>query len=80
MNTQGAKEPDIEAALGGALGATGAAQEQALTDLDRAITEHARYIPVYEDFIYFGYNADKVKEPVLSGTNGYFVLSGMQPA
>jgi hypothetical protein len=35
---------------------------------------------VYEDFIYFGYNADKVEEPVLSGTNGYFVLSGMQPA
>jgi peptide/nickel transport system substrate-binding protein len=80
MNTQGAKEPDIEAALGGALAATGDAQEQALTDLDRAITEHAWYIPVYEDFIYFGYNADKVEEPVLSGTNGYFVLAGMQPA
>ena len=80
MNTQGAKEPDIEAALGGALGATGDAQEQALTDLNRAITEHAWYIPVYEDFIYIGYNADKVSEPVLSGTNGYFVLSGIQPA
>jgi peptide/nickel transport system substrate-binding protein len=80
MNTQGAKEPDIEAALGGALGATGDAQEQALTDLNRAITEHAWYIPVYEDFIYVGYNADKVGEPVLSGTNGYLVLSGIQPA
>jgi peptide/nickel transport system substrate-binding protein len=80
MNTQQAKEPDIEAALGGALGATGDAQEQALTDLNRAITEHAWYIPVYEDFIYVGYNADKVGEPVLSGTNGYLVLSGIQPA
>jgi peptide/nickel transport system substrate-binding protein len=80
MNTQGAKEPDIEAALGGALGTTGDAQEQALTDLNRAITEHAWYIPVYEDFIYVGYNADKVSEPVLSGTNGYFILSGIQPA
>ena len=38
MNTQGAKEPEIEAALGAALGATGDAQEQALTDLNRAIT------------------------------------------
>ena len=76
MNMQGAKEPEIEAALGAALGATGDAQEQALTDLNRAITENGWYIPVYEDFTYVGYNADKVAEPAFAGTNNYLVLSG----
>ena len=71
MNTQGATEPEIEAALGGALGATGDAQEQALTDLNRAITENGWYIPVYEDFTYVGYNADTVGEPAFAGTNNY---------
>ncbi len=80
MNTQGAKEPEIEAALGGALGATGDAQEQALTDLNRAITENAWYIPVYEDFTYVGYNADTVAEPAFAGTNNYLVTSAIQPA
>jgi peptide/nickel transport system substrate-binding protein len=80
MNTQGAKEPEIEAALGGALGATGDAQEQALTALNRAITANAWYIPVYEDFTYYGYNAEKVAEPSFAGTNNYLVLSAIQPA
>jgi peptide/nickel transport system substrate-binding protein len=80
MNTQGAKEPDIEASLGGALGATGDAQKQALTALNRAITEHAWYVPIYEDFTYYGYNADKVAAPVFAGTNNYLVLSEIQPA
>jgi peptide/nickel transport system substrate-binding protein len=80
MNTQGAKEPDIEASLGAALGATGDAQVQALTALNRAITEHAWYIPVYEDFTYFGYNADKVAEPSFAGTNNYLSLASIQPA
>ena len=80
MNTQGATEPEIEAALGGALGATGDAQEQALTDLNRAITENAWYIPVYEDFTYVGYNADTVAEPAFAGTNNYLVISAIQPA
>ena len=76
MNTQGAKEPEIEAALGAALGATGDAQEQALTDLNRAITANGWYIPVYEDFTYAGYNADKVAEPAFAGTNNYLVPPG----
>ena len=80
MNTQGAKEPDIEQSLGAALGATGDAQKQALTDLNRAITEHAWYIPVYEDFTYYGYNAAKVAEPKFAGTNNYLVLSAVTPA
>jgi peptide/nickel transport system substrate-binding protein len=80
MNTQGATEPDIEAALGAALGATGDAQEQALTDLNRAITEHAWFIPVYEDFTYIGYNADSVAEPALAGQTATLVLSEIQPA
>jgi peptide/nickel transport system substrate-binding protein len=79
MNMQGAKEPEIEQALGAALGATGDAQEQALTDLNRAITENAWYIPVYEDFTYVGYNADTVAEPAFAGTNNYLVTSAIQP-
>src|SRR3712207_7708581 len=39
LNTQGAKEPEIEAALGGALGATGDAQEQALTRSEEHTSE-----------------------------------------
>ena len=80
MNLQHAKDPEIEGALGKALGSTGADQEQALEDLNRAITEKAWYIPAYEDFIYFGYNKDKVAEPKFAGTNGYLVLSAIQPA
>ncbi|HLM04536.1 MAG TPA: ABC transporter substrate-binding protein [Blastococcus sp.] len=80
MNVQGAKEPEIEAALGGALGATGDAQEQALTDLNRALTANGWVAPAYEDFTYVGYNADKVSEPAFAGTNNYFVLQAVQPA
>jgi peptide/nickel transport system substrate-binding protein len=80
MNMQGAKEPEIESALGAALGASGDAQEQALTDLNRAITANGWYIPVYEDFTYFGYNADTVAPPEFAGTNNYLVLKAIAPA
>ena len=80
MNYQEAKEPEIEAALGGSLGGTGDARDQALSDLNRAITENGWYIPVYEDFSYYGYNAEKVAEPAFAGTNNYLVLSAIQPA
>jgi peptide/nickel transport system substrate-binding protein len=80
MNMQGAKEPEIEGALGAALGASGEAQEQALTDLNRALTANGWYIPVYEDFTYFGYNADTVAPPEFAGTNNYLVLKAIQPA
>ncbi|RZU32069.1 ABC transporter substrate-binding protein [Blastococcus saxobsidens] len=80
MNMQGAKEPEIESSLGAALGAKGEAQEQALTDLNRALTANGWYIPVYEDFTHTGYNADKVAEPAYAGTNSYLVLSDIEPA
>jgi peptide/nickel transport system substrate-binding protein len=80
MNTQQAKEPEIDAALGGALGGTGDAQVQALTDLNAALTNNGWFVPLYEDFIYAGYNADEVAEPVFAGTNGYLVLSEIKPA
>jgi len=80
MNTQGAKEPEIEQALGAALGATGDAQKQALTDLNRAITSNAWYIPVYEDFTYYGYDAKKVSAPAFAGANNYLVLSSIKAA
>ena len=80
LNTKGAKEPEIEAAMGGALGATGDVQQQALTDLNTALTANAWVAPAYEDFTYFGYNPEKVAEPSFAGTNNYFVLSSIQPA
>jgi peptide/nickel transport system substrate-binding protein len=80
VNAQKAHDPAIDGALGKALGATGADQEAALKDLNRALTEKAWYIPVYEDFIYFGYNAKKVSEPGLAGTNGYLVLNSITAA
>ncbi|WP_369252738.1 ABC transporter substrate-binding protein [Geodermatophilus amargosae] len=80
MNMQGAAEPEIEGSLGAALGATGDAQEQALTDLNRAITANGWFVPVYEDFTYAGYNAESVAEPSFAGANNYLVLSEIQPA
>ncbi|MCZ2814159.1 ABC transporter substrate-binding protein [Modestobacter sp. VKM Ac-2979] len=80
MNMQGATEPEIQSALGAALGATGDAREQALGDLNRAIAENGWYIPVYEDYAYTGYNAEKVAEPSYAGTNNYLVLSEVEPA
>jgi peptide/nickel transport system substrate-binding protein len=80
MNMQQATEPEIEQSLGAALGATGDAQAEALTALNRAITANGWYIPVYEDFTYYGYNADKVAPPQFAGTNNYLVLSAITPA
>lgn len=80
MNIQQAKEPEIESALGAALGASGAAQEQALSDLNRAITANGWYVPIYEDFTYFGYNAERVATPEFAGANNYLVLSSIKPA
>lgn len=80
MNATKAHDPAIDAALGKALGATGADQETAAKALNRAITERGWYIPVYEDFIYYGYNAKTVAKPGMAGTNGYLVLSEIKPA
>jgi peptide/nickel transport system substrate-binding protein len=80
MNLQKASDPAIGAPLGKALGSSGADQESALKDLNDAITNQGWYIPVYEDFIYMGYNADKVSKPSFAGTNGWFVLSALAPA
>jgi peptide/nickel transport system substrate-binding protein len=79
-NLQKASDPNIEAALGAALGATGDAQQGALKDLNAAITNDGWYIPVYEDFTYTGYNKAKVAEPDWAGTNNYLVLSSITPA
>jgi peptide/nickel transport system substrate-binding protein len=79
-NLQHATDPNIEAALGQALGATGDAQNGALKSLNAAITNDGWYIPVYEDFTYTGYNKAKVAEPAWAGTNNYLVLSSITPA
>ncbi|GAB4079232.1 ABC transporter substrate-binding protein [Modestobacter muralis] len=80
VNLQKATDPAIEGSLGAALGATGDAQETALTQLNAAITDRGWFIPVYEDFIYTGYNAEKVGAPAFAGDNGFLVLSSLTPA
>jgi peptide/nickel transport system substrate-binding protein len=79
-NLQHATNPDIEQALGAALGATGEAQAAALKDLNAAITNDGWYIPIYEDYTYFGYNKAKVAAPAFAGANNYLVLSEITPA
>ena len=56
-----------------------AERQQALTDLNRAITANGWYIPVYEDFTYFGYNPETVAEPVF-GAVTYLDLASIEPA
>lgn len=80
MNLQKATDADIEGALGAALGTTGADQEAALKTLNAAITEKAWYLPIYEDFLYAGYNPAKVSEPKWAGTNAWLVLPSITPA
>ncbi|MGY1625166.1 ABC transporter substrate-binding protein [Geodermatophilus sp. SYSU D00965] len=80
MNLQKASEPAIESNLGAALGSTGAEQETALTQLNHAISEQGWYIPVYEDFLYLGYNADKIAEPSFAGTSGRLDLTSISSA
>ena len=79
-NLQKATDPAVEGALGKALGSTGAEQESALKELNAAITNSGWYIPVYEDFTYAGYNADKVAEPKWAGTNNFLVLQSITSA
>ena len=71
---------NCQSASASALGSSGEAKEQALSDLNRAIAENGWYIPVYEDYAYTGYNAEKVAEPPYAGTNNYLVLSEVEPA
>jgi peptide/nickel transport system substrate-binding protein len=76
-NLQKASDPAVQGALGKALGSTGAEQEAALKDLNASITNSGWYLPVYEDFTYTGYNADKVAEPKWAGTNNFLVLQSI---
>ena len=80
MNLQKASDPDIGSALGKALSSSGAEQATALKALNDAITNKGWYLPIYEDFIYTGYNAKKVAVPAYAGTNGWLVLTSIKPA
>jgi peptide/nickel transport system substrate-binding protein len=80
MNLQKASDPNIESALGAALGGTGSAKDDALRQLDAAVTNDGWYIPFYETFINFGYDSAKVAKPAVSPTYGYVVLASVEPA
>jgi peptide/nickel transport system substrate-binding protein len=80
MNLQKAADPAIASALGSALGGTGSERDAALTKLNTAITDSGWYVPLYEDYIYYGYDSSKVAAPTYSGTNGYLLLSQITPA
>jgi peptide/nickel transport system substrate-binding protein len=79
MNLQKATDPDIQGALGKALGSSGADKEAALKALNAAITNKVWYLPIYEDFINTGYNAKKVAAPAYAGTNSFLVLTSIKP-
>jgi peptide/nickel transport system substrate-binding protein len=80
MNLQKATNETLAAALGEASAATGAQQEAALKKVNAAITSQAWFLPVYESFVYVGYDASKVATPAFAGTNSYIVLSSIAPA
>ena len=80
MNYQKAEEPAIAKPMGAALGTTGEAQEQARTDLNRAIAEKGWFIGAYEDLTYYGYDAEAVTEPSFAGQDNWLVVSSIQPA
>jgi peptide/nickel transport system substrate-binding protein len=79
-NLQKATDPNIDKALGAALGTTGEQQTAALKDLNAAITNDGWYIPVYESFVYFGYDPSKVAKPVIYGSYGSVILASVKPA
>lgn len=80
MNLQRASDPKIKAALGQALGSTGSAKTAALRQLNAAITDEGWYIPMYESFNEFGYDAKKVAKPQIYTNYGQIVLSSVKPA
>ncbi|MEU2349175.1 ABC transporter substrate-binding protein [Modestobacter sp. NPDC049651] len=80
MNLQKATDPAIESALGGALGGSGSAKDDALGKLNAAVTDEGWYVPLYESFISYGYDESKVAEPAISPTYGYVVLASVKPA
>lgn len=80
MNLQKATDTAISQPLATALASTGSARTAALSRLNAAVANDVWFIPVYEEYVYFGYNASKVDAPVFSGTNGYLLLSDLKPA
>ena len=75
-----AADPNIESALGAALGGTGSAKDEGLKKLNAAITNDGWFIPFYETYIYDGYDSSKVAKPTVSPTYGYVLLSSVKPA
>ena len=81
MNIQGAKEPEIEQAAAARRSVPPVTRRSRRGRTSTGRSPRTRwYIPVYEDFTYYGYNADKVAEPAFAGENNYLVLSAIQPA
>jgi peptide/nickel transport system substrate-binding protein len=78
-NFQQAKDPNIDKALGAALGSTGDQQKAALKDLNDAITNDGWYIPLYESFVYYGYDSSKVAAPAIYSSYGAIILASVKP-
>ncbi|MFN3218402.1 MAG: ABC transporter substrate-binding protein [Acidimicrobiales bacterium] len=76
MNYQEASDPEIEAALGPALGG----DEQALTDLNNALVDRGWWFSLWEDFNYAGYNPETISEVPFAGLAGFLVTAAVQPA
>jgi peptide/nickel transport system substrate-binding protein len=76
LNTQGAENEAISAALGPALGG----DPDSLVALGNALIDEGWWIGVYETFAYAGYNPDSVQEVPFAGIAGYVVMADIEPA
>jgi peptide/nickel transport system substrate-binding protein len=76
MNTQGAENERISAALGPALGG----DPDALVELNNALVEEGWWIGLYETFTYAGYNPGTVADVPFGGISGIVVMSDVTPA
>jgi peptide/nickel transport system substrate-binding protein len=76
LNTQGAENEAISAALGPALGG----DPDSLVALGNALVDEGWWIGVFEDFFYAGYNPDSVQGVPFAGIAGYIVVADIEPA
>ncbi|HEX5729510.1 ABC transporter substrate-binding protein [Microbacterium sp.] len=81
-NFHGAENAEIQGAAGAyaAAGDDEAAQETALTDLNRAIVDNGWLIPLYNQLSPWAYNTEKVAELTFPGAEPFPILATVQPA
>lgn len=80
MNVQKATDPDVQGALDAAAGAEGAERVAALTKLNGALVSRGWLIPLYEEYVYTGFNPERVEPVTFAGNDPFPLLSSIAPA